>query len=103
MVNTITTQCPINTRKANHFPQLISRIGRSKIHIVKSKFHKNFYPKHQRCRKVPINLQDRVYSEIKKLLEEGHIEKLNNCSDQNFISPIIITVKRDQTIILALD
>ena len=47
---------------------------------------------------VPINSQDRVNSEIKKLLEEGHSEKLNNWSDQNFISPIVITVKRDQAI-----
>ena len=30
-------------------------------------------------------------------------EKLNNCSDQNFISPIVISVKTDQTIKLALD
>ena len=74
MVNTITTQCPFRTRIANQFPQLISRIGGSKIHIVKSKFHKNFQPKHQKGRGVPINLRDRVNSEIKKLLEEGHIE-----------------------------
>ena len=50
-----------------------------------------------------MNLQERVNSESKKLLEEGHIEKLNNCSDQYFISPIVITVKRDQTKKLALD
>ena len=104
MVNTITPQCPFKTRIAKQFPQLISRIGRSKIHIFKSKFHKkNFQPKHQKGRRVPINLQEQVNSEIKKLLEEGHIEKLNNCSDQYFISPIVITVKRDQTIKMALD
>ena len=76
MVNTITTQCPFKTPIANQFPQLISRIGRSKILIIKSKFHKNSQPQHQKGRRVPINLQDRVNSEIKKLLEEGHIEKL---------------------------
>ena len=65
MVNTITTQCPLKTRIADQFPQLISRIGRSKIHIVKSKFNKNFRPKHQKGRRVPINLQDRVISEFK--------------------------------------
>ena len=103
MVNTITSQSPFKTRIAKQFPQLITRIGRSKIHIVKSKFHRNFQPKHQKGRRVPINLQERVNNEIKKLLEEGHIEKLNNCSDQYFISPIVITVKREQTIKLALD
>ena len=103
MINTITTQCPFKTRIANHFPQLISRLGRSKGHIVKSKFHKNFQPEHQKGRRVPINLQDRVNNEIKKLFEEEHIENLNNCSDQYFISPIVITVQRDQTIKRALD
>ena len=28
------------------FPELISRIGRSKNHVAKSKFHKNFQPRH---------------------------------------------------------
>ena len=103
MVNTITSQCPFKTRIAQQFPQLITRFGRSKIHIVKSNFHRHFQPKHQKGRRVPINLQERVNTEIKKLLAEGHIEKLNKCSDQFFISPIVITVKRDQTIKLALD
>ena len=48
MVNTIKTQCPFTTRIANQFPQLISCIGRSKSHIVKSKTRKIFQPKHQK-------------------------------------------------------
>ena len=31
------------------------------------------------------------------------IEKLTNCSDQFFISPIVITVRKDQSIKIALD
>ena len=69
MFNGITPQCPFKTRIAKQFPQLISRIGRSKIHIVKSKFHKNFQPKHQKGRRVPINLQEGLNSENEKLLE----------------------------------
>ena len=103
MVNTITPQCPFKTSIANQFPQLISRIGRSKVHIVISKFHKNFHPKHQKGRRVPINLQERVNNENKNFLEEEHIEKLNKSSYQYFISPIVIIIKRDQTIKLALD
>ena len=74
MVNTITSHGPFKTRIAKQFPQLITRIGSSKIHIVKSKSHRNFQPKHQKGRRVPINLQERVNHEIKKLLEEGHVE-----------------------------
>ena len=39
----------------------------------------------------------------KKLQKNGNIIKLDKCSDKNFISPIVITVKRDKTIELAMD
>ena len=65
MVNTITSQCPFKTRITNQFPQLISRIGSSKVHIVKSKSHKNFQPKHQKGIRVPINIQDQNNNDIK--------------------------------------
>ena len=70
MVNTITSQCPFKTRIAKQFHQLITRIGRSKIHIVKSKFHRNFQPNNQKGRRVPINLQERVNIEIKNFLKK---------------------------------
>ena len=52
---------------------------------------------------MPIHLQPKVKIELEKPLNEGHIEKLTNCSDQFFISPIVITVKKDQSIKIALD
>ena len=52
---------------------------------------------------MPIHLQPKVKIKLEKLLNEGHIEKLTNCSDQFFISPIVITVKKDQSIKIALD
>ena len=63
---------------ANTFPGLVSRIGRSKSHVAKSKFHKDFQPRHQKTRRIPINLQDKVNSELKKLLAEKHIIKLSS-------------------------
>ena len=103
VINNITTQLPFKAGNANHFPQLISRIGRSTIHIKKSKFHKHFQPKTQKSRRVQINLHDGVNTEIRKLFEERRVEKLTNCLEQYFVSPIAITVKRDQTLKLALD
>ena len=50
-----------------------------------------------------MNLLDKISDELKKLSEQGHIEKLQECSDENFISPIVITVKKDQSVKLALD
>ena len=96
-------QCLIKQQIAFDFPDLISRIGKSLKHSVKSTVHKEFTPTHQKERRLSINLQPLVNIELKKLLDEKHIIKLNSCSDKNFISPIVITVKRDKTVKLALD
>ena len=88
---------------AKKFPGLVSRNGRSKSHVAKSKFHKNFQPRHQKGRRIPINLQDKFNTELRKLLAEKHIIKLSSCPNNYFISPIVVTFKKDQTIKLALD
>ena len=85
------------------FPHQVSRIGLSKTHVAKSKFLQKFTAKHQKGRRVPINLQPRVSEELERLQTEGHIEKLSSCSNEHFISPIVITVKKDHSIKLALD
>ena len=41
--------------------------------------------------------------EIRSPIDQGYLTKLENCSDQHFISPIKITVKKDQTNKLAMD
>ena len=93
----------IRKQIAFDFPGLISRIGKSLKESVESTFHKHFTPTHQKRRRVPINLHPLFNAELKKLFEERHIIKLNSCLDKNLISPIIITVKRDKTVKLALD
>ena len=69
-------QCLIKKQIAFDFPVLITRIGKSLKHSVKSTFHKQFTPTHQKCRQVPINLQPLVNAELKKLLDEKHIKKI---------------------------
>ena len=88
---------------AKTFPELISRIGRSKHHVAKSKFHNDFQPRHQKGRRIPISLQEKVNNELKNLSDEKHIVKLSSCPDKYFISPIVVTVKKNKTIKLALD
>ena len=88
--------CSVKKQIAIDFPDLISRIGKFKVHTVCSKIHKNYTPSHQKGCRVPINLLDKVSDELQKLSEQGHIEKLQECSDKNFISPIVITVKKDK-------
>ena len=88
---------------AKKFPNLIKRIGRSKNLTVKSKFKTNFTLIHQRGRRIPIHLKSQVEEELKQLQKNGNVIKLDKCSDKNFISPIVITVKRDKTIKPAMD
>ena len=80
-INNTETRCAIKKSLAKQFPELISRIGKSKHHTVNSKFHKNYRVTHQMVRKVPIHLQPKGKIELEKLLNEGHIEKLTNSSD----------------------
>ena len=60
-------QCLIKKRIAFDFPSLITRIGKSLKHSVKSTFHKQFTPTHRKGRRVPINLQQLVNAELKKI------------------------------------
>ena len=85
------------------YPGLCTRIGRSKNHIVHTKFLNDFKALQQKGRKIPIHIQEKIEQEIKSLIDQGHIVKLDSCSDKQFISPIVITVKKDHTIKLAMD
>ena len=58
--------------------------------------NRGFQARHQKGRRIPINLQDKLNNELKKLLDEKPIIKLSSCPDKYFISPI-------ETIKLALD
>ena len=48
-------------------------------------------------------MQPRFTVKLDRLQNEGHFEKLTSCSDEQFISPIVITVKNDQSMKMALD
>ena len=73
--------------------------GRNYIQFVQN----SYTPTHQKGRRFPKKLLDKVSDELKKLSDQGHIEKLNECSDKHFISPIVITVNKDKYVKLALD
>ena len=57
----------------------------------------------QKGRPIPIHLQQSVEKEINKLLKQGHIEKANNIDENCFVSPAVITVKKDKSVKIALD
>ena len=57
----------------------------------------------QKGRPIPIHLQPAVGKEIEKLKKDGHIERATNIKENSFVSPAVITVKKDKTVKIALD
>ena len=57
----------------------------------------------QKGRPIPIHLQQSVGKEINKLMRQGHIGKANNIDENCFVSPAVITVKKDKSVKIELD
>ena len=57
-------------------------------------FHSPFKPIQTKGRRVPLHLLDNVKMELNRMETEEHIVKLNNCDEDCFISPIVITRKK---------
>ena len=97
--NNINLDNRLEIKIINKFPHLCSRLGKSKNHIAKSTLKQDISPYQHKGRR----LTEKVDKEIQHLLNTNQIIKLEKCSDQVFISPVVITVKHDQSIKLALD
>ena len=52
----------------DNFKHLCIRIGKSKYHVMRTKFSKDATPIQQKGRRNPINLQERVEKELNKLM-----------------------------------
>ena len=85
------------------YPHLCTRLGRSKNHIAKSIFKSAYTPSQHKGRRIPLHLLEKVENELKKLTDDKQIIKLEKCSDELFISPVVITVKKDKSVKIALD
>ena len=57
----------------------------------------------QKARPVPLHLQEDVRRELEKLKKSGHLEKINDVDEDCFVSPVIITVKSDKSVKIALE
>ena len=84
------------------FKDLFEREGKLNKHKVRIEFKQNAKITQQKGRRVPVQLQEAVQKEFERLLEEGHIEKVNEVTDKKFIQPVVITVKKDKSVKIAL-
>ena len=74
---------------------------KSKNHVMRTQLLQIITPIQQKGQRTQIHLEKRVETELNRLVDQKHIKKLG--FDKQFISPIVTTVKKDQTFKLALD
>ena len=110
-VNSISCESAESENKLSHdakqlveeFPNLFKRRGRVNNYKIKIETKDGTRVTQQKGRRIPIQLQEQVDKEIQNSLEQGHIQKVNNIKDDVFIQPVVITVKKDRSVKLALD
>ena len=94
---------PCQEHISKQFAKLFNRVGKIRNYKVQADFFEQFNPLQEKGRRVLIALQENEDKKITKLLEQGHIEKLTKCSDKNLVLLIIITVRKDGSVKLALE
>ena len=60
-------------------------------------------PVKQKARPIPLHLQEDVGRELEKLKKARHLERVSNLDEDCFVSPVVITVKNDKSVKIALD
>ena len=85
------------------YPKVFSGLVRSKNHKTFTNFKDPLIPRHVKGSKVRIHIQDRVATEIKALIRDIYIERLDNCTTAHFNAPMFLTAKKDELVKLALN
>ena len=67
---------------------------------VKIQIKPGCYPIQQKARPILYHLQKYVKNELDRLIKSGHLERLETVEDC-FVSPVVITVKKDKTVKIA--
>ena len=61
------------------------------------------YPVKQKTRSIPLHLQEDVGRGLQKIIRAGHLEKISLVDENCFLSPVMVTVKNDKSVKIALD
>ena len=81
------------------FPYMFENNGTIKHTEINIQLNPGQYPINQNARPIPLHLQD-VGRQLEKLIKAGHLEKVKNVNEDCFV---VITVKNDKSVKLALD
>ena len=91
------------TKLQNDFKDLFYNNKEIKNLSVKTQLKEGAQIIQQKGRPIPIHLQDQVALELKRLFKHGYLERATEITGDCFVSPAVITVKKDQSIKIALD
>ena len=69
---------------------------------VKIQTKSGCYPIQQKARPKPCHLQQDVKNGLDRLVNSGHLERLETIEEDCFVSPVVITVKKNKTVKIAL-
>ena len=90
-------------RIINKFPDLFENNETIKDIEIKIPLKPGHFPVKQKARPVPLHPQEDVGNELEKLIKSGHLEKIKDVDEDCFVSPVVITVKSDKSVKIALD
>ena len=85
------------------FPGLFKNNTTIKDTEINIQLKSGHYPVKQKARHIPLHLQEDVRRELEKLMKTGHLEKVKHVDEDCFVSPVVITVKNDKSVKIALD
>ena len=95
---------PIRNNKDTHE---IQETIRNKSHYQErggeNKIKPGCYPIQQKARPIPYHLQDDVKNELDRIIKSGLLQRLETIEEDCFVSPVVIAVKKDKTVKIALD
>ena len=87
----------------NRFPDLFENNETIKDTEIKIQLKPGHFPVKQKARPVLLHLRENVGRELEKLNKAGHLEKIKDVDEDGFVSLVVITVKSDKSVKIALD
>ena len=90
-------------RIINEYEDLFKNNHTIKGLTIDIQLKKDVKPIQQKGRPVPIHFQKIFREELEKLIDKGHLEKADKTTENCFVSPAVITIKKDKSVKIALD
>ena len=90
-------------RVIEKYPDLFKNNTTIKDTEINVQLKPGHFPVKRKARPIPLHLQEEVGKELEKLIKTGHLEKVKHVDEDCFVSPVVVTVKIDKSVKIALD